>query len=310
MKTCNIYFVREMRMKKLILVRHAKAVSREVNLPDFRRTLVKKGMKNSENMADRLKMREMIPDLMISSPANRALETAHVFARALDYPVQKIVVNDILYSEMSPESLVQLIQKVEDKHESVMLFGHDPSFSDLASHLIKDFHEVIPKTGIVSIGFGKRNWKNIRKGDGQLIFFDYPKRISKAYKKMQMDLESGIARSIENRLKRVNKDSAQELDKMVLKSSRKIAREFVKIMKSLQVEEKAELLASEPSDKPAVTKAEPQKSSKRKAPGKQEKATKSVKASAAPQKSPSRPSKRKAKTQKSLAPPRQTKKRR
>jgi len=299
------------KMKKLILIRHAKAVSREVKLPDFQRTLVKKGMKDSENMAERLKMRELVPDLMISSPANRSLETAHVFARVLDYPVQKIVVNDILYSEMSPEALVQIIQKIDDKHESVMLFGHDPSFSDLASHLIKDFEEAIPKTGAVSIGFGKKSWKNIRKSDGQLNFFDFPKRISKAYKKMQLDLEGGLVRSIENRLKRVNKDSAPKLDKMVRKSSRRIAREFVKIMKSLQVEEKAELLTEKPSDEAAMTKGIPRKSSKGKSPARQKKGAKSVMTSAErPQKSPSRPSKRKARAQKSLASPRQTKKRR
>lgn len=266
-------------MKKLILVRHAQAVSREEKLPDFQRTLVKKGLKDAKIMADRLKMRELIPDLMISSPANRALETAHVFARMLDYPVQKIVVNDILYSEINPEAVVQLIQKIDDKHESVLLFGHDPSFSDLASHIIKDFEETIPKTGIVSIGFGRKSWKNIKQREGQLIFFDYPKRISKAYKKMQLDLEGGIVRSIENRLKRVNKDSAQELDKMVQKSSRKIAREFVKIMKSLQVEEKAELLAAKPSDKPAMTEDTPQKSSKRKAPAGKKTVTKPAPAS-------------------------------
>ena len=99
-------------MKTLFLVRHSKAVTRKANLPDFRRALVKAGEKKSTSMAKKLKKEGVLPDLIISSTANRALETAHLFAQNLDYPTHEILVKDALYNEMSPEALLYLVRQV------------------------------------------------------------------------------------------------------------------------------------------------------------------------------------------------------
>ena len=73
-------------MKTIYLVRHGKAVSRELDIPDYERSLVDKGEKNSVKMAQLLKDKDLSADLFISSPANRALETAKIFTRVFNYP--------------------------------------------------------------------------------------------------------------------------------------------------------------------------------------------------------------------------------
>jgi phosphohistidine phosphatase len=232
-------------MKTLFLVRHSKAVTRKADLPDFQRTLVKAGEKKATSMARKLKKEGVMPDLMISSTANRALETAHLFAKNLDYSNKDIVVKDALYNEMSPEALLYIVRQVDEKHNSIMLFGHNPAFTDFASYLVKGFEEDIPKTGIVGIQFNKDNWKDIVKGSGKLEFFEYPKRLSKTLKRLEAELQIEIAMNVQDVLDKMEPKSAKKMKKAVKKSSDRIAKDFIKLMKVESVKEEKKALALE-----------------------------------------------------------------
>lgn len=237
-------------MKTLFLVRHSKAVTRKANLPDFQRTLVKAGEKKSMRMAKKLKKEGVMPDLMISSTANRALETAHLFARNLAYPTHEIMVKDALYNEMSPEALLYLVRQVDDKYKSIMLFGHNPAFPDFASHLIRGFDQDIPKTGIVGIQFQKNSWKDVSKGSGKLEFFEYPKRVAKTMKRLEEELRSELAKKTQEILDKVDTKSAKKLKKQVDKASDKITKDFVKILKAYTIKEEKKASAAEKVAKP------------------------------------------------------------
>lgn len=237
-------------MKTLFLVRHSKAVTRKANLPDFQRTLVKAGEKKSMRMAKKLKKEGVMPDLMISSTANRALETAHLFARNLAYPTHEIMVKDALYNEMSPEALLYLVRQVDDKYKSIMLFGHNPAFPDFASHLIRGFDQDIPKTGIVGIQFQKNRWKDVSKGSGKLEFFEYPKRVAKTMKRLEEELRSELAKKTQEILDKVDTKSAKKLKKQVDKASDKITKDFVKILKAYTIKEEKKASAAEKVAKP------------------------------------------------------------
>ncbi len=253
-------------MKTLFLVRHSKAVTRKANLPDFQRTLVKAGEKKSMSMAKKLKKDGVTPDLMISSTANRALETAHLFARNLAYPTHEIMVKDALYNEMSPEALLYLVRQVDNRYKSIMLFGHNPAFTDLASHLVRGFDQDIPKTGIVGIQFHKDSWKDVAKGSGKLEFFEYPKRLAKTMKRLEEELRDDLAKKTQDILDKVDTTSAKKLKKQVDKASDKIAKDFVKILKAYSIKEEKKALAVEkaaktkplakpkPPEKPKATK--------------------------------------------------------
>jgi phosphohistidine phosphatase len=232
-------------MKTLFLVRHSKAVARKANLPDFRRTLVKAGEKKSMSMAKKLKKEGVLPDLMISSTANRALETAHLFARNLDYPTHEIMVKDALYNEMSSEALLYLIRQVDDKFKSIMLFGHNPAFTDFASYLVRGFDQDIPKTGIVGIQFPKDSWKDVSKGSGKLEFFEYPKRLAKTMRRLEEELRTELSQTTLNILNKIDTKSAKKLKKQVEKGSDKISKDFVAVMKANLIKEEKKAAATE-----------------------------------------------------------------
>jgi phosphohistidine phosphatase len=235
-------------MKILFLVRHSKAVTRKANLPDFQRTLVKAGEKKSMSMAKKLKREGVTPDLMISSTANRALETAHLFARHLNYPTHEILVKDALYNEMSPEALLYVVRQVDDRYNSIMLFGHNPAFTDFASHLVKGFNEDIPKTGIVGIQFQRNSWKTVSKGSGKVEFFEYPKRMARTMKRLEGELKDELVQKAQDILDKVDAKSARKLKKQVAKSSSRIAKDFVKILKVSALKEEKKALAIEKAE--------------------------------------------------------------
>jgi phosphohistidine phosphatase len=248
-------------MKTLFLVRHSKAVTRKANLPDFQRTLVKAGEKKSMSMAKKLKKEGVMPDLMISSTANRALETAHLFARNLAYPTHEIMVKDALYNEMSPEALLYLVRQVDNRVKSIMLFGHNPAFTDFASHLVRGFDQDIPKSGIVGIQFQKESWKDVSKGSGKLEFFEYPKRLAKTMKRLEEELRNDLAKKTLDILDKVDTKSAKKLKKQVDKASDKIAKDFVKTLKAYTIKEEKKALAAEKAvkTKPPVEPKPPEK---------------------------------------------------
>jgi phosphohistidine phosphatase len=232
-------------MKILYLVRHSKAKQRKPHHPDFERTLVKSGEKDALSIAKKLKKEGHMPDLLMSSTANRALETAHLFAEGLNFPSDKIMVKDDLYSEISAEALLYIIRKLDNQYSSLMLFGHNPVLTDLASYLIEEFHDDIPKTGVVGIEFPQTEWKAITPRTGRLTLFEYPKRMAKTYKQLSTDLETAIRDEIQEILTRVDPRAAKKEAKMVRQSTEKIVEAFIKNLKQTQTKEEKRALANQ-----------------------------------------------------------------
>ena len=84
-------------MKTLYLVRHAKSSWKYPNLDDFERPLNKRGRKNAPFMGKVLKELKVSPDLIISSPANRAAMTARIIAGKINYPLENILYSETIY---------------------------------------------------------------------------------------------------------------------------------------------------------------------------------------------------------------------
>ena len=215
-------------MKRIFLVRHATAQDRGEGLPDFERSLVKKGEKEARASARHLAETYAIPDLMISSFANRAIETAHVFAKAFGYPPQKILLRDTFYENTATEALAGEISRQPDKYRSLMLFGHDPAFSQLAAYLVKGFRETIPKAGVVAVDFAIDRWTEMKSSSGRLLEFTSPARLKEIKKQVRTDLETRLVRSLDGILARANKPAAAALKDEIRKSARKLVKEFVK----------------------------------------------------------------------------------
>lgn len=115
----------------LYLVRHAKAEKFLSHLPDIDRPLTEIGISESYLIADRLYTMDEIPDYMISSSATRSISTALIFQRVLKVPDEHLIISENLY-ETGVNALSLFIAGLNQQYNSVMLFGHNPIFTQLA----------------------------------------------------------------------------------------------------------------------------------------------------------------------------------
>jgi phosphohistidine phosphatase len=146
-------------MKTLFLVRHAKSSKDDPTLADRDRPLNDRGERDAPKMGARLAKRDVEPDLMLSSPAVRALATAKLFAKELDYKTKDIVVDDRLYAS-SADDLLEVIHEVDDVHKRVMVFGHNPEMSELA-HRLSDKISDMPTCAVAEFEFDAKSWSSV-----------------------------------------------------------------------------------------------------------------------------------------------------
>ena len=161
-------------MKELIIVRHAKSSWKDSSLDDRARPLNRRGERDAPEMGARLAGRKNRPDLIVSSPAVRALETARIIARKLGYPRKDIVVKDRLYGAGIVE-LLEVIRDSDDSVETLMLFGHNPGLTDLANHLGPRPIPNLPTCGVLHLGFDTDTWSTVGYARGDEVLFDFPK---------------------------------------------------------------------------------------------------------------------------------------
>ncbi len=162
-------------MKTLYVVRHAKSSWKFPDLDDIDRPLSKRGKRNAPEMGLRLAKKGIFPQLMISSPAKRALSTARKIASVIQYPKNKIRIENALYHGME-EDILDIIRRLPDDIKELMIFGHNPGLTDFVNTLSGAQIYNVPTCGIAAISFNTDHWKDVGKIPGQLIFFDYPKK--------------------------------------------------------------------------------------------------------------------------------------
>lgn len=159
--------------RTLILVRHGKSSWDEASLPDRARPLAERGRRDAPMMGQRLAAHQVRPDLILSSPACRALSTATILAEALDYRAD-IVVDERLYAS-DARTLLAVIAELGEHWRCVMLVGHDPEFSALAHRLSREISEM-PTCAVAQFTFEAASWSAIAAQQPTRVRFDYPKR--------------------------------------------------------------------------------------------------------------------------------------
>jgi phosphohistidine phosphatase len=161
-------------MKTLYIVRHAKSSWDDSSLDDFSRPLNDRGKKDAPRMGKRLKEKEITVDLMISSPAKRALKTCKAIAEVLEYPESKIKLEKRLY-HADEDSIFSILKSINEPNNVVMIFGHNPGLTEFANSLLGEFIMNIPTAGVVGGRLNIESWAEIKRGCGSLLFFDFPK---------------------------------------------------------------------------------------------------------------------------------------
>jgi phosphohistidine phosphatase len=133
-----------------------------------------RGKRDAPKMGERLAKRDVKPDLILSSPAIRALRTAEIIAKKLAYRRKDIVVDERLYA-VEADQLLDVIHHLDNKLERVMLFGHNPELTELA-HRLSGKITHMPTCAVAELTFDTKSWSSIGKTKPAEVTLDYPKR--------------------------------------------------------------------------------------------------------------------------------------
>lgn len=162
-------------MRTLYFCRHAKSSWADPGQDDFDRPLNERGLRDAPNMARLFKERGDPVDLIVSSPANRALNTARAFGRELRVDDAHFIQEPLLYHATVP-IITSIVTRLPNEARRVILFGHNPGFSEVVEHYSTDGVGDMPTCGIARIDFVAEAWNELARDLGTLVWFDYPKR--------------------------------------------------------------------------------------------------------------------------------------
>lgn len=163
-------------MKNLFLCRHAKSSWDYPDLVDHLRPLANRGLRDAPLMANRLLEQGIYPELILTSDAVRARETAEIFADKLGLPRQIIQEKPQLY-HASTSSILSQVKPISDKVHTAFIFGHNPGFNDIIHHFGGDIGN-LPTSGVYGIKFEVDHWAEIHPKNAEFWYYDYPKRKS------------------------------------------------------------------------------------------------------------------------------------
>ncbi|HLO82975.1 MAG TPA: histidine phosphatase family protein [Chitinophagaceae bacterium] len=162
-------------MKRVLLVRHAKS-DWSVEADDFDRPLNERGKRDAPMMASRLQKRNIPIDAFVSSPAKRALRTAKIFAETLEYKKDDIILKRELYLA-APETFYSVIEKMDDKVNTIALFSHNNGITEFANSLGVARIDNMPTCSVFAFTIDADSWSGFRKAKKEFLFFDYPKKV-------------------------------------------------------------------------------------------------------------------------------------
>ena len=159
-------------MRTLYLVRHAKSDQSEHLPADIHRPLNLRGYTDAYKMSALLKEKKIVPDLIVSSPAIRAISTALIFAATFEYDPSSIIIREQLY-ESSVKDYLDCIGTLGTQYNQVMVFGHNPVITNCLNSLTTSFTEHMPTCSVAGIRLNE--WKDLEENKNELAFFDFPK---------------------------------------------------------------------------------------------------------------------------------------
>src|SRR6202049_3351589 len=164
----------------LYIVRHGIAIDRDDPKcpPDPERYLTEEGIEKTEQVAKSVAALGASPDLLLSSPYVRAMQTAEIFAKALGYSKQKIRRTDLLLPGAEPSLLFRELAK--DKQSStVFVFGHAPHLDELIAAAFASKH---PITSLKQAGVAALTLKRISPPSAEFLWLATPRLLRRAAK--------------------------------------------------------------------------------------------------------------------------------
>jgi len=159
-------------MKTLFLLRHAKSSWDNHGLTDFERPLNERGLKAAPTIGRYMKRENIKPEIIISSPAVRARETAELVIEASEINVE-LRFDEKIYSATWLD-LLRVIAGIEDEKASVLLIGHNPGFEETVYRLT-DKRITMPTAALIKMNLDIERWSNVQELCGGFEWIIKPK---------------------------------------------------------------------------------------------------------------------------------------
>ncbi len=163
-------------MLQLFLVRHAKSDWMDFNTPDHDRPLNPRGLHTAPKMAKLMVEKGFLPQLIVSSTANRAISTARFFATAFNISESEILKKEEIY-EATFHGLAKVVAGLPDEKKVIFIFGHNPTFTDFANHFSEKLIDNVPTCGIVRIVSTAEKWVDFSDKNSKVVEHFFPKEV-------------------------------------------------------------------------------------------------------------------------------------
>ncbi len=162
-------------MKRLTLMRHADARWKDAGLSDLERPLARRGVSAAEAMARRLLELELVPDLLLVSPALRAQQTAEIVARELALPARRLVREEGLYLA-SAGDLLKAAQRTGPRVVHLMVIAHNPGLSELLDTLAPERRGAggLATAALCSLAFACEGWAELGGATADQVLCESP----------------------------------------------------------------------------------------------------------------------------------------
>lgn len=161
--------------RKLFIIRHGKSSWDYENLADIHRPLAERGIRDASVMAERLMERQLVPQLLLTSPATRAMNTALIMSRLWGLPPGAMQIREEIY-EASPRDLDAVLETVPGTETRVALFGHNPTFTLYANRFLDHPLDNLPTAGVVVVTLNSEGWGDLVNSRITDTYVDTPKR--------------------------------------------------------------------------------------------------------------------------------------
>jgi len=161
--------------RRLFIIRHGKSSWDNHGLQDIERPLAPRGISNAGQMAERLLALDLLPELLLSSPANRAMNTALLMSDCWGLGPEHLQIHDSLYMAYQRD-IDQVVAGVSAEVMNLAIFGHNPSFTEYANKFLELPLDNLPTAGVVIVTLESESWGGIGLKDVKETYVDYPKR--------------------------------------------------------------------------------------------------------------------------------------
>jgi phosphohistidine phosphatase len=161
-------------MKTLIITRHAKSDWGNLSLTDFERQLNERGLRDAPVMGKRLAARNLPLDVIVSSTAKRAEQTASLIANENNIDIAKIMWTKELY-HAPPHTIIHQIEAIDDRFDTAMIVCHNPGITHFVNMQCGFVTDNVPTCGMTAFEIDTDNWIHFEVAEKRLLFHDFPK---------------------------------------------------------------------------------------------------------------------------------------